>query len=158
MQALARLERVEGRSRRTSPRLKLSLGAVLPSSGEEVVIHDLSSSGILIQTSAALKTAQTLEVDLPEIGAAVAKVVWRSGDYFGCQFDKRIPKAALSAAMLRNPFEAAAPAPPAIVPGKKSEALVGAEDDRASFAVRMRVILGTSLLLWALILWALGVF
>ena len=77
---------------------------------------------------------------------------------FGCQFDKRIPKAALSAAMLRNPFEAAAPAPPAIVPGKKSEALVGAEDDRASFAVRMRVILGTSLLLWALILWALGVF
>ena len=158
MQALARLEGVQGRTRRTTPRLKLSLGAVLPTTGEQVVIHDLSASGILIQTGAALKTAQALEVELPEIGAAVAKVVWRSGDYFGCQFEKRIPKAALSAALLRNPFEQAAQTPPAIMPGQESEAVAAAKDDRAPFAVRMRVILGTSILLWALILWALGVF
>jgi hypothetical protein len=157
MQALARLERVEGRSRRAASRLKLSLGTVLPSTGEEVVIHDLSATGILIQTNAALKAADKLEVELPEVGATVAQVVWNSGDYFGCQFDTPIAKAALSAALLRNPFEPFAESSPAADASyPESEGTAEFDDDRASFAVRMRVILGTSLALWALILWAIS--
>jgi len=157
MQALARLEWVEGRSRRATSRLKLSLGAVLPSTGEEVVIHDLSATGILIQTSAMLKAADKLEVELPDVGATVAKVVWSSGDYFGCQFETPIAKAALSAALLRNPFEPVAePSPAADVPNEESEDAAEFKDDRAPFAVRMRVILGTSLALWTLILWAIS--
>jgi hypothetical protein len=108
MQALARLERVQGASRRGASRLKLSLGSSLAGTGAQVVIHDLSPGGILVETSASPRKGARLEVELPEIGATLAKVVWNSGDYFGCQFDKPIPKAALSAAMLRNPFEAAA--------------------------------------------------
>ena len=146
MQAYARLERVQGASRRGSSRLKLSLDSSLAGSGDEVVIHDLSPGGILVETSASLRKGARLEVDLPELGATQARVVWNSGDYFGCQFDKPIPKAALSAALLRNPFKPAA--------GESADDFV---DDRAPFAVRMRVILGSAALLWALILWATGV-
>ena len=155
MQALARLERVEGRGRRASSRLMLSLGAVLPATGVEVVIHDLSSTGILIQTNAG--ASQRLEIELPELGATVARIVWSSGDYFGCQFEKPIPKAALSAAVLRNPFEPAAAPVPAEAIHDEDESAAEIENHRAPFAVRMRVILGTSLLLWALILWVVGI-
>jgi hypothetical protein len=157
MQALARLERVEGRGRRASSRLTLSLGAVLPATGVEVVIHDLSSTGILIQTNAELGASRRLEIELPELGATVARIVWSSGDYFGCQFEKPIPKAALSAAVLRNPFEPAAAPVPAEAIYDEDESAAEVEDDRAPFAMRMRVILGTSLLLWALILWVVRI-
>lgn len=154
MQALARLERVQGASRRGSSRLKLSLDASLAGSGEDVVIHDLSPGGILVESSANLRKGARLEVDLPEVGATLATVVWNSGDYYGCQFDKPIPKAALSAALLRNPFE------PSIAPAAteiSDQEAGNFVDDRAPFAVRMRVILGSAVLLWALILWAFRV-
>ena len=147
MQAYARLERVQGASRRGSSRLKLSLDASLAGSGEEVLIHDLSPGGILVETAASLRKGARLEVDLPEVGATQAKVVWSSGDYYGCQFDKPIPKAALSAARLRNPFEAAIEEAP-------DEEAAEFVDDRAPFAVRMRVILGSAIALWALIFFA----
>jgi len=151
MQALARLERVQGASRRGSSRLKLSLDASLAGSGEDVVIHDLSVGGILVETAVSLRKGARLEVDLPEVGATQAKVVWNSGDYYGCRFDKPIPKAALSAALLRNPFETPAARSVEAISGQEADEFV---DDRASFTVRMRVILGSAVLLWALILWA----
>ncbi|MEA2774194.1 MAG: hypothetical protein QOD93_7156 [Acetobacteraceae bacterium] len=154
MQAYARLERVQGASRRGSSRLKLSLDASLAGSGEEVVIHDLSPGGILVETSASLRKGARLEVELPEVGATQAKVVWSSGDYYGCQFDKPIPKAVLSAALLRNPFEALVAPPVEEISDQEAAEFV---DDRAPFAIRMRVILGSAVLLWALILWAVGV-
>jgi len=150
MQAYARLERVQSASRRGSSRLKLSLDSSLAGSGEEVVIHDLSPGGILVETSASLRKGARLEVDLPELGATQARVVWNSGDYFGCQFDRPIPKAALSAALLRNPFKPA-------VGESADEATDDFVDDRAPFAVQMRVILGSAAVLWALILWGTGV-
>jgi hypothetical protein len=146
---------VQGTSRRGSARLKLSLDSSLAGSGEQVVIHDLSSDGILVETSARLRKGAKLQLDLPQVGATLAKVVWNSGDYYGCQFDKPIPKAALSAALLRNPFEPSVAPPVEQISDREAAEFV---DDRAPFSVRMRVILGSSVLLWALILWATGVF
>src|SRR5690348_14486107 len=101
MQALARLERLETRNRRSAPRRKLSLGAVLADTGDEAVIHDLSTTGILIETRAALATFEQLQLELPETGQVVATVMWNSGQYFGCEFHKPIPQAAISAALLQ---------------------------------------------------------
>jgi hypothetical protein len=157
MQAVARLERIEARRQRGSSRLKLGLGVNLTGSGEEVVVHDLSATGILIETAAKLRRSARIEVELPEVGATVATVVWRSGGFFGCEFAKPIPKAALSAALLRNPFEAPAVAQPSEISFDEGEDAAEFVDDRAPFAVRMRVILGSAILLWALILWAAGV-
>lgn len=153
MQALARLERLETRNRRSAPRRQLSLGAVLPDTGDEAVIHDLSTTGILIETRADLATFEQLQLTLPETGQVVATVMWNSGQYFGCEFHKPIPQAVISAALLRNPFDQ--PDAP-VAPGETDEEEVA--DERYPFGVRLRVILGVSVALWALILWAAGVF
>jgi len=150
MQALARLERLETRNRRLTPRRRLSLGAVLPKTGDPAVIHDLSTNGILIETKADLATFEQLHLELPEVGAVVATVTWNSGQYFGCEFHAPIPPAAISAALLRSPFETLAD-----TVERDHERQV--PDERYPLGVRLRVILGSSLALWALILWAIGV-
>ena len=155
MQALARLERIDSKTRRSSPRRQLSLGAVLPDTGDEVVIHDLSTTGILIKTGADLVTFEQLQLDLPEAGPVVATVIWRSGEYFGCEFHQPLPQAAISAALLRSPFLRATPAP--VASAIDEDDAEGVVDDRYSFGARLRVILGASVLLWGLIFWAAGV-
>ena len=100
----ARLETFEDANRRASPRRRLRLGSTLTGAGHEVVIHDLSSTGVLLQTSAELGAFDNFEIELPEVGATHAYVVWTSSDFFGCEFAKPIPRAALSAAQLRNPI------------------------------------------------------
>ena len=151
MQAIARLEPLQARDRRSAPRRKLSLGAAMGGEGDPAVILDLSTTGILIETSAALATSEQLHLELPEAGRTVATIVWNSGPYFGCEFKAPIPQAAISAALLRNPIT------PSAHSEDESEDSATAEDDRFSFSVRLRVIFGTTLMLWALILWSVGV-
>lgn len=155
MQALARLERVDSRNRRSSPRRQLSLGAVLPETGDEAVIHDLSTTGILIETEADLATFEQLQLDLMEAGPVIATVIWNSGHYFGCEFHQPIPQAAISAALLRSPFAQPKAEAQAAVTHQEVEG-EDIADDRYPLSVRLRVILGASLLLWAVILWAIG--
>jgi hypothetical protein len=150
----ARLETLETTPRRASPRRKLRLGSTIGAGDQDVMIRDLSATGVLIQTSAKLEPFDDLEVDLPEVGATQAFLVWHSGEYFGCEFARPIPRAAISAALLRNPI----PSPP----GSENEGTdtLELEDeaptDRLSFATRMRAIVGTSLAFWVVILWAVG--
>ena len=153
--ALARLERAEPFDRRATPRRTMRLGRVLSGTGDDVIIHDLSSSGMLIETAAGLKRFEELKIDLPEHGPTHAWVAWTSGDYFGCEFIRPIPRAAVSAALLRS-FPAAAAgssdAPDADGADEEEEA----PDERYSLTMRLRVILGSAILSWVLILWAVG--
>jgi hypothetical protein len=71
----------------------------------QVLIHDISVTGLLLETSADLLIGETIEVDVPEGGPTSAIVMWNSGRFFGCQFHGRISPAAVSAAVLRSPFE-----------------------------------------------------
>ncbi|HYX47021.1 MAG TPA: PilZ domain-containing protein [Sphingomicrobium sp.] len=71
----------------------------------QVLIHDISVTGILLETSADLLIGETIEVEVPEGGPTTAIVMWNSGRFFGCQFHGRISPAAVSAAVLRSPFE-----------------------------------------------------
>lgn len=162
MQAVATIQSLKSRNRRTAPRRTLHLDTSLGATGEKVTIHDLSSTGILVETAVELAALDQLALELPEVGTTMATVVWSSGNYFGCQFDDTLPRSAVSAALLRSPFEPSQPQPrPAPMPDvhydedEESEAID--EDDRLPFGMRLRVILGTSLALWALILWAIGV-
>jgi hypothetical protein len=156
MQVFARIESLEGCDRRSAVRHKLHLDVTLAGTGDKVVIHNLSPTGILIETATQLATSDQFEVDLPEVGATVATVIWNSDTFFGCQFRNAIPPSAVSAALLRNPF---APAMPSPVSDERYEVGVhdaDFEDDRYPFGVRLRVILGLSAALWALILWSIG--
>src|SRR3954471_15721358 len=93
-----------GGDRRASPRRALRLAGDLPAGGGmQGVIHDLSQTGVPLETSAALAPGETFQVELPETGSVAASVVWNSGEFYGCQFARPISPAALSATLLKSP-------------------------------------------------------
>jgi hypothetical protein len=121
---------------------------------------------MLIETVATLPLFEGVDLDLPEAGSTNAVVVWNSGRYYGCEFKDPLPKAAISAALLRSQpkkadtsqhrpsfvvVQADAGEPKAI---QDFDAAGTFDDEKAPLAVRLRVILGSAILLWALIIWA----
>ena len=162
MLAVATLQPVKNRNRRAASRRTLHLDISLGATGETVTIHDLSTTGVLVETAAEFAEFDELAVELPEVGTTRARVVWSSGRFFGCQFHDVLPTSAVSAAILRGSFELRPPTPALHTTAQSNldeedEASGYSDDDRLPFAVRLRVILGTSIGLWALILWGLGV-
>jgi hypothetical protein len=73
------------------------------------LIHNLSEEGLLLETSADLQVGEVLQVDLPQAGTTTALVVWSRGNFAGCEFVSPVSKAAVSAALLKNPAERAQP-------------------------------------------------
>jgi len=148
----ARLRVTPAANRRGWTRRSLSLVSSLQGTGADVTIHDVSPTGLLIETPAQLAVFDDLEIELPEAGFTSALVVWNSGRFYGCQFKARISQAAVSAALLRSPPARAddqeLPTP------LDSEIEENSEEGKAPLGVRLRVILGSAILLWALIIWA----
>ncbi len=107
MSLLAHLEPSDSTSnRRSAARRTLRLqavGATASQADAQVLIHDLSLTGLLIETSAGLSAGERIDVEIPDAGLTEAKVVWNSGRFFGCEFRRAIPPAALSSAILRSP-------------------------------------------------------
>jgi hypothetical protein len=96
----------EAGERRSSSRRKLNLeveGASASASQTQVVIHDLSEDGLLVESPISLEQGETIDVVIPEAGTAQAQVAWSSGRFFGCKFNSPISTAAVSAALLRSP-------------------------------------------------------
>jgi len=151
-------------NRRYATRRALRLGATLTDRGVEVTIHDLSPTGLLLETDQPLTQGETLFVDLPERGPIAANVAWSSGRYYGCAFELSIPAAAVSAALLRSP---------AIRPSTGGEegfdiarlqtlaAAVEAQpevDDRYSLRTRGLVLVALLTVSWGAIGWAVARF
>jgi hypothetical protein len=91
-------------------RRALKLGA--GSSEAQVTILDLSLTGALLETNSPILVGAQFEVELPNVGAIPASIVWNSGDYYGCQFDLPITPATLSAALLQAAPREASDGPP----------------------------------------------
>jgi hypothetical protein len=143
-------------SRRYAARRSLKLGSVLTDSGEEIVIHDLSLTGLLIETSEVLSNGDTLLVDIPERGPTPATVVWSSGRYFGCEFQLSIPAAAVSAALLQSPIlehanQAEMEQDEILHLADENDAQLLPQDDRYSLRTRMSVLLALVGGSWAII-------
>lgn len=127
MWLLARLEtEPKTGERRSSERRKLFLethGVSASARPAQVVIHDLSAEGFLMESSAAIAVGDHLEVSIPEAGSVEATAVWKSGRYCGCKFAEPISGAAVSAAELRSH-----PSPPQTTPSETlSEAMIELE-------------------------------
>jgi len=158
----ARLQTTESRAdRRSSTRHQLCLGSDIR--GEAVTIHDLSATGMLIETAADLHPFDALEIELPEAGTTTALVVWHSGRYFGCEFKEPVFQAAVSAARLRSPPAVAVEVVQTTLPLEQPNVAADVslsdsanDDERAPVAVRLRVIFGSALVLWALIIWGVA--
>ena len=105
MPLFAHLEPGKGKAeRRSSHRRKLRLEASPEAASESrVVVHDLSERGMLLESAAEMTVGETLDLVIPEAGSAKATIVWNSGPYFGCRFEKPLTSSAVSAALLRSP-------------------------------------------------------
>jgi transcriptional regulator with XRE-family HTH domain len=91
--------------KRREPRRTLRLeavGARETGDAAEVLVHNVSATGLLLETHAELAVGEAIEIDLPHSGATSARVIWHSGDLFGCRFDESVSAATLSAAQLQS--------------------------------------------------------
>lgn len=113
-------------SQRAAPRraLQLETSGMVPGANEQaveanVIIHNISAAGLLIETALDLNTGEQLAIELPEAGAVVAVIVWRSERLYGCAFARALGPAALAAAQLQGtaPPQAAATTGAAPQPG-----------------------------------------
>ena len=88
---------VEQGERRNGDRLHLYLATsgTMPEGAQvNVEIHNISASGMLLETSLALHKGAKLAVDLPENGQTIASVVWAGEGIYGCAFDEPISASA----------------------------------------------------------------
>jgi transcriptional regulator with XRE-family HTH domain len=89
-----------GSARRTL--LLEALGATAEGDSTSVAVHNISRTGLLLESEAELAEGETIELDLPEAGVVEARVTWLSDRFAGCEFVMPISEAALSAAQLRG--------------------------------------------------------
>jgi hypothetical protein len=83
--------------------LRLQVNAQLSRGAVEAEIRNISSFGLLVETTVDLVNGEVLDFDLPEAGIVTAKVVWSRGRLYGCEFKAALPKHVVSAALLRSP-------------------------------------------------------
>ena len=57
---------------------------------------------MLIESEAPLAVADVIDVELPQAGTVTTKLVWTSGQLYGCEFETPISPAILAAAQLRG--------------------------------------------------------
>ena len=103
---LENLADIAGKARHPRRTLRLETHGFAASTGAtSVLIHNVSATGLLLESPVALETGERIEIDLPLAGVSPAKVVWASGQLYGCQFDTPASPATLSAAQLRSAVE-----------------------------------------------------
>ena len=82
--------------------LFLETSGTLPGGLEaNVIVHNISAGGLLMETEMALAVEERLVLDLPEVGAVRAVIVWQSGILFGCAFEPTLDQTALASVQLR---------------------------------------------------------
>jgi hypothetical protein len=105
MSVLAHLDAPKPASDRRSAHrraLSLTIDGTVAGDGMPAIVHDLSETGLLLETLAELGVGDEIDVNLPRLGTTRARVVWSSGAYLGCEFQGRITPGAVSAALLRS--------------------------------------------------------
>lgn len=182
---VAHLSESSGAEQRRTARRTLRLqvaGTISDGVAAPMIIHDLSATGLLVQTDDGPPVGEKLHIELLDAGRHPAKVVWSSGQFIGCRFDRPLPQAVISAALLRSApaeVEQRIEAPGASSAVQQLQARVhhlvngpvgidaveaesgqqaGLSEDRLPLHVRGRVLLGlgaASAGVWALVLWGM---
>lgn len=101
----ARFENTERPDQRGAHRRTLLLGVsgrFAEGTEGSATVHNISETGLLVETTSPLAEGETIVVELPEAGSQEAVVVWIDGPMHGCRFVQPISPAALSAAQLRG--------------------------------------------------------
>src|SRR3546814_9411464 len=91
-----------GKRRAVRRKLQLEVQGAHATDIVTVRIHNISLTGMLIECDAPFAVGDMIDVDLPHAGTVATKLVWTSGQLFGCEFESPISPAALAAAQLRG--------------------------------------------------------
>lgn len=67
-----------------------------------VTVHNISVTGMLLETALPLAEGETINVELPHAGKTGARIVWVNGDFKGCAFASALSQASVAAAQLRS--------------------------------------------------------
>ena len=95
--------RSAGKGRASRRQLRLPLHGSKAAGAEiEALVHNISATGMLVESTAPLEIGEVIEINLPHSGKTATKVIWTSGRLAGCQFEMPISPATLSAAQLRS--------------------------------------------------------
>jgi transcriptional regulator with XRE-family HTH domain len=91
-------------ARSSLPRFSLLLDAQVTADGDaaDVVVHNLSQGGLLVECDAQLEIGDPIEIDLSPDDRVQARVMWHNETFYGCRFDRPISAAVLGAARLRS--------------------------------------------------------
>lgn len=124
---------------------QIHAGAMTP-----VVLHELSRSGFLMETSESLRIGDRLQIRLPERGPVFARVVWSCGRHLGCEFQRPLSSGAVSAALLKARPIARSESPPLCIRLGQQNTMVKIPANPASgLLTQFRFVLAFSVLLWA---------
>lgn len=89
----ALLFRDESDEARGHERYRVRIGAVRIELGADVsdlTVHDVSASGILLETDQELATGLRIAVEFPESVRREAHIVWASNNFYGARFTKEL--------------------------------------------------------------------
>jgi hypothetical protein len=140
-------------------RLFLDARASTGSQTSEILIHNLSSTGMLLETPVELADNDAIDVDIPEVGTVRANIVWSSESFYGCQFERSLSRAAVSAAMLRSPSEwgAGVPQLPIATPDDPAPATRHRQDSgEISPRAKFFIITGLAIVSWGAVIAVAG--
>lgn len=101
----AHLEEQDQVGEARQPRRKLyleALGASASGGMTDVLVHNISATGLLMECKTSLSVDEAIEIELPQVGLTRSRIIWASGELYGCEFDTPISPATLSAAQLRS--------------------------------------------------------
>lgn len=121
-----------GAEKRVDARRKLSLlasGLRHDGTGLEVQIHNISGTGLLLESDVKLANGDRIEIQLPHAGDITAVVIWASGRLFGCQFEGPVSPATLSAVELKSAID------PAPEPADGTDPVADIDEDQTEPAI-----------------------
>jgi len=99
---------VDTEEQRFSARHVVSLSGALGGGQDVAVIANLSPTGVMVESPLPCAVGDRLTFDFPEVGPTDATVVWNREGMFGCEFDRPLSRAGVSAALLKSPALASA--------------------------------------------------
>lgn len=115
------VEEGDGAVRAERRRLQLETQGALESGvATQVLVHNFSATGVLLESRIDLEIGEAIDLDLPASPGTRSRVVWASGQLYGCAFDAPIPAATLSAAQLRSAVQTEIGLSPAPLPAGPS--------------------------------------
>ena len=136
--------------------LHLELGVEGPGSlSTPATVHNISATGLLLETGSGLKRGERIDVNLPHAGYQTATVMWASDGLVGCQFDDILSPAALSAARLRGSFTSLSPGrlpQSALIEEGRQEGLGGPVPKELPTGAKAGIILTLSIFSWAFVI------